>query len=136
MDLIIGIVIGLFLGAALVYFVLNSTHAKTKEALARLEAQHAAELKSAEEKLALLEQSRAQLKESFQALSSEALSRNNESFLNLAKSTLEKYQEGAKGDLEKRQEAIHQTVEPVGLALKALNERVEKIEEQIGRAHV
>lgn len=130
MDLIIGIVIGLFLGAALVYFVLNSNHAKTKEALARLEAQHAAELKSAEEKLALLEQARAQLKESFQALSSEALSRNNESFLNLAKSTLEKYQEGAKGDLEKRQEAIHQTVEPVGLALKAFNERVEKIEER------
>ena len=130
MDLIIGIVIGLFLGAALVYFVLNSTHAKTKEALARLEAQHAAELKSAEEKLALLEQARAQLKESFQALSSEALSRNNESFLNLAKSTLEKYQESAKGDLEKRQEAIHQTVEPVGLALKAFNERVEKIEER------
>jgi len=130
MDLFIGIVIGLFLGAALVYFVLNSNHAKTKEALARLEAQHAAELKSAEEKLALLEQARAQLKESFQALSSEALSRNNESFLNLAKSTLEKYQEGAKGDLEKRQEAIHQTVEPVGLALKAFNERVEKIEER------
>jgi DNA recombination protein RmuC len=130
MDLIIGIVVGLFLGAALVYFVLNSTHAKTKEALARLEAQHAAELKSAEEKLALLEQARAQLKESFQALSSEALSRNNESFLNLAKSTLEKYQESAKGDLEKRQEAIHQTVEPVGLALKAFNERVEKIEER------
>jgi DNA recombination protein RmuC len=130
MDLIIGIVIGLFLGAALVYFVLNSNHAKTKEALARLEAQHAAELKSAEEKLALLEQARAQLKESFQALSSEALSRNNESFLNLAKSTLEKYQESAKGDLEKRQEAIHQTVEPVGLALKAFNERVEKIEER------
>lgn len=130
MEWFIGIIIGLLLGAALVYFVLNSAHAKTKEALARLEARHAAELKSAEEKLALLEQARAQLKESFQALSSEALSKNNESFLNLAKSTLEKYQEGAKGDLEKRQEAIHKTIEPVGLALKAFNERVEKIEER------
>ena len=130
MELFIGIVIGLLFGAALVYFLLNNAHAKTRDALARLEARHAAELKSAEEKLALLEQARAQLKESFQALSSEALSRNNESFLNLAKSTLEKYQEGAKGDLEKRQEAIHKTVEPVGLALKAFNERVEKIEER------
>ncbi len=130
MELLIGIVIGLLLGAALIYFVLNNAHAKTKEALARLEAQHTAELKSAEEKLALLEQARAQLKESFQALSSEALSKNNADFLNLAKSTLEKYQEGAKGDLEKRQEAIHKTVEPVGLALKAFNERVEKIEER------
>jgi DNA recombination protein RmuC len=130
MEWFIGIIISLLLGAALVYFVLNSAHAKTKEALARLEARHAAELKSAEEKLALLEQARAQLKESFQALSSEALSKNNESFLNLAKSTLEKYQEGAKGDLEKRQEAIDKTIEPVGLALKAFNERVEKIEER------
>lgn len=128
MDIFTGMVIGILLGAALVYYVLNSAHATTKEALVRLEARHAAELKGAEEKLALLEQARAQLKESFQALSSEALSKNNESFLNLAKSTLEKYQEGAKGDLEKRQEAIDKTIEPVGLALKAFNERVEKIE--------
>jgi DNA recombination protein RmuC len=130
MEWFIGIIIGLLLGAALVYFLLNRAHARTREALARLDARHAAELKSAEEKFALLEQARAQLKESFQALSSEALSKNNESFLNLAKSTLEKYQEGAKGDLEKRQEAIHKTIEPVGLALKAFNDRVEKIEER------
>jgi DNA recombination protein RmuC len=130
MELLIGILVGLFVGAALVYVVLNGAHTKTKEALARLEARHVAELKSAEEKLALLEQARAQLKESFQALSSEALSKNNESFLNLAKSTLDKYQEGAKSDLEKRQTAINKTVEPVGLALKAFNERVEQIEER------
>jgi DNA recombination protein RmuC len=98
--------------------------------LATLEAQYASEQKSAEEKFALLEQARDQLKESFQALSSEALSKNNESFLNLAKTTLEKYQEGAKGDLDKRQEAINKTVEPVGIALKTFNERVEKIEER------
>lgn len=130
MELFIGIAFGILIGAAFVYFVLHRAHAKTREALARLEAQHEAELKSAEEKLALLEQARAQLKESFQALSSEALSKNNESFLNLAKTTLEKYQEGAQSDLEKRQEAINKTVEPVGLALKAFNERVEKIEER------
>ena len=95
-----------------------------------IEAQYAFEQKSAEEKLALHEQARDQLKESFQALSSEALSKNNESFLNLAKSTLEKYQDGAKNDLDKRQEAINKTVEPVGIALKTFNERVEKIEER------
>jgi DNA recombination protein RmuC len=130
MELVIGTLLGLLLGAAVTYVFLSRAHAKTQEALARLEAQHAAELKSAAEKLALLEQARAQLKESFQALSAEALSRNNESFLNLAKSTLDKYQEGARGDLEKRQEAIFKTVEPVGLALKAFNERVETIEQR------
>lgn len=118
------------MGAGIVYFLLSRSHGKTKEALASLQARHTAELEGADAKLRLLEQARDQLKESFQALSAEALSKNNADFLNLAKSTLEKYQEGAKGDLEKRQEAIHKTVEPVGLALKAFNERVEKIEER------
>ena len=130
MDLLIALIVGLLLGMALTYFFLNRAHATTKEALARLEAQREAELAAAAEKLALLEDAQTKLSDSFKALSSEALSKNNESFMNLAKSTLEKYQEGAKGDLEKRQQAIDKTVEPVGLALKAFNERVEKIEER------
>ena len=38
----------------------------------------------------------------FKALSAEALQHNNESFLKLAQATLEKYQDGAKGDLAAR----------------------------------
>ena len=130
MEIFIGLGVGLLLGAMIAYFFMSRRLSEARQSLAVLESLREAELKAADEKLALLEQARAQLKESFQALSSEALSRNNESFLNLAKSTLEKYQEGAKGDLEKRQQAINKTVEPVGLALKAFNERVEKIEER------
>ncbi|MGJ8649159.1 MAG: DNA recombination protein RmuC [Opitutaceae bacterium] len=151
MEILIGVVVGVILGGGLVFFVINGVqkgikqsltqteaerdelrnqHASAKEALARIEAQREAELKAANEKLALLEEAKKNLQDSFKALSSEALSKNNESFLNLAKTTLEKYQDGAKSDLEKRQEAINKTVEPVGLALKAFNERVEKIEER------
>jgi DNA recombination protein RmuC len=130
MDVFLGAFVGLLLGACIVYIWLQRQLSEKRQQLAALEAQHASDRKSAEEKLALLEQARDQLKESFQALSSEALSKNNESFLNLAKSTLEKYQEGAKGDLDKRQEAINKTVEPVGDALKAFNERVDKIEQR------
>ena len=130
MDVFLGAIVGLMLGAGVVYIWLQRQLSEKRQQLATLEAQHASEQKNAEEKLALLEQARDQLKESFQALSSEALSKNNESFLNLAKSTLEKYQEGAKGDLDKRQEAINKTVEPVGDALKAFNERVDKIEQR------
>ncbi len=151
MDLIVALVIGVLLGAGLVYLIVGKSEkqvkaalaettealenhrsqlAAAKESLARIEAQREAELKAAAEKLALLEDAKAKLMDSFKALSSEALSKNNADFLNLAKSTLEKYQEGAKGDLEKRQEAINKTVEPVGQALKAFNERVEKIEER------
>ena len=130
MDVFLGAIVGLMLGAGVVYIWLQRQLSEKRQQLATLEAQHSSEQKNAEEKLTLLEQARDQLKESFQALSSEALSKNNESFLNLAKSTLEKYQEGAKGDLDKRQEAINKTVEPVGDALKAFNERVDKIEQR------
>lgn len=128
MEIVLGVLTGVILGAAAVYFFLARALGATRQELAALQAQREAELKAAEEKLALLEQARAQLKESFQALSSEALSKNNESFLNLARSTLEKYQEGAKGDLEKRQQAINKTVEPVGEALKNFNAKLEQVE--------
>ena len=138
------LVIGFVVGAALVYGLLRRSQVRAeqelralrednssaKEALARLESQRDAELKAAAEKLALLEEAKINLQDSFKALSSEALSKNNESFLNLAKATLEKYQEGARGDLEKRQQAINKTVEPVGEALRVFNERVSKIEER------
>ena len=138
------LVVGILIGAVLVYGLLHrrqtradkelqtmrDTYFATKETLARVESQREAELKAAAEKLALLEEAKANLQDSFKALSSEALSKNNESFLSLAKATLEKYQEGAKGDLEKRQQAINKTVEPVSEALKVFNERVSKIEER------
>ena len=138
------LVVGILVGAVLTYGLMRRSQVLTaaglqkaqeeslsaKETLARVEAQREAELKAAAEKLALLEQAKANLQDSFKALSSEALAKNNESFLSLAKAILEKYQEGAKGDLEKRQQAINKTVEPVGEALRAFNERVVKIEER------
>jgi DNA recombination protein RmuC len=61
----------------------------------------------------------------FKALSAEALKNNNESFLKLAQSTLEKFQEGAKGDLSSRQQAIDSLVKP-------LRESLEKVDIKIG----
>lgn len=123
-------IMGAILGALVVYFLCKGAQARVRIELAALEALREAEKKGAEEKLALLEAAREQLKESFKALSSEALSKNNASFLDLAKTALEKYQEGARGDLEKRQQAIHKTVEPVNEALKQFSERVNRMEER------
>lgn len=130
MEILLGLIIGLCLGAGVVYFLLNRELGKTQQKLAGLQSQREAELKAADEKLKLLEEARAQLESSFRALSAEALSKNNESFLKLAEENLKKYQEGAKSDLEKRQESIHKTVEPVNEALKLFNQRIEKIEER------
>ena len=130
MDLFIGLVIGILLGAGIVYFLISTSHGKTKQKLASIEAKYEAEIKAADDKLKLLEEARDSLKDSFKALSADALSKNNESFIKLAEENLKKHQQSAKDDLEKRQLAITKTVEPVSQTLKTFSERVNKIEER------
>ncbi|MFT4901854.1 MAG: DNA recombination protein RmuC [Lentimonas sp.] len=151
MELMIALVVGVLLGSGIIYFSLSNRAKETqaelaaleeslqsqreqlataKETIVRIQTQRESEQHATAEKLALLEEAKSKLTDAFKALSSEALSKNNNDFLSLAKSTLEKYQEGAQSDLDKRQEAIRQTVQPVGEALKTFNERVSKIEER------
>ena len=86
------------------------------------------ERKSAKEKLALLQDAQAKLSDAFKAMSSEALKSNNTSFLELAKATLEKYQERAKGDLESRQQEIRTLVKPVKESLDKFEVKVQELE--------
>lgn len=83
-----------------------------------------------EEKLQMLQQAEEQLKNVFRSLSSEALEKNNRCFLDLAKTSLEKFQEGAKGDLEKRQLAIVELLNPVKESLQKLDQGVRQIEKE------
>lgn len=80
------------------------------------------------EKLAALEEARQSLSQAFQALSAEALQRNNQSFLELAKTSLQAFQEGAKGDLEKRQQAIGELIAPVKASLEKFEKEVQGLE--------
>jgi DNA recombination protein RmuC len=80
------------------------------------------------EKLALLKDAEEKLRNAFAGLSQEALKQNNASFLTLAKSTLEKYQESAKGDLEKREQAITEVVRPVKEQLDRFENAVKNLE--------
>ncbi len=78
----------------------------------------------------LLEQAREKLTEAFAALSAEALRSNNQSFLELATTSLEKYQESAKSELEIRYKAIQSMVEPVLIALKQVDQKVQELEKE------
>ena len=93
-----------------------------------LETTIAKERKQSEEKLGLLAEAQTSLSDAFKALSAEALNTNNQTFVQLAKETLEKYQEGAKGDLEKRQQAIDQLVKPVRESLEKVDSKIQQIE--------
>jgi DNA recombination protein RmuC len=71
---------------------------------------------------------REQLRDQFQALSSEALERNNRQFLELAKSELSRHQAEAQGDLTRRQQAIDEVVKPLRDSLARVDEKIHCIE--------
>ena len=70
---------------------------KLLQQLARFEAQLEAEKQSSKEKLEFLDENRQRAEKNFQALSAQALAANNQSFLDLAKTTLGNFQQQAKG---------------------------------------
>lgn len=75
-----------------------------------------------------IDQSNEKLKDAFNALSAEALKHNNSSFVALAKSTLETQITDAKGDLEKRQQAIDAMVKPLSETLHRFDESMRQLE--------
>ncbi len=97
----------------------------SREENAQLRAELEGERRAAQERTDSFKQAAEELSEKFKALSRDALKDNNKSFLQLAHSTLAKFQETAKGDLELRQSAIDQLVKP-------LKESLEKVDSKIG----
>jgi len=96
--------------------------------VAEVQMELAKERESNGEKLELLKEAEEKLRNAFATLSREALTFNSESFLKLAKSTLETYQESAKGDLEKREQAITEVVRPVRETLDKFELAVKDLE--------
>lgn len=84
--------------------------------------------KAAKDKLALLDEARQKLSDAFKALSQEALKSNSTQFLELARTNLDKYQEGAKSELEKRQKAIDELVKPLKESLTKVDDKLGLIE--------
>ena len=142
MEAAIALVVGLLLGGGIVAFAfmgrvrdaraaLDAQQRELAELRARAEALHGElqrERAVAHEKLAALEEARASFADAFRALSADALRQNNQSFIELAKATLEKHKEVAKGELEKRQQAIGELVVPVKATLEKFEQHIAGIE--------
>lgn len=99
-----------------------------KAELAALDARSAAEIKAAEEKLAVIDDARNSLANAFKALSADALRSNNQAFLELARTTLERFQQGAANDLDARQKAVDQLVQPLRDSLQKVDSKLGEIE--------
>jgi DNA recombination protein RmuC len=78
----------------------------------------------------LLGQAEGQLREAFQALSSEALRQNNEAFLALANAKLGELHQGAAAQLESRQRAIDALLQPINAALEKVDGKLAEIEKE------
>jgi len=109
---------------------LNTEITNLKTAQAELNTIIEKERNAATEKLALLNEAQQKLSDAFKALSADALKNNNQSFLELAKSTLENFQQGAQSDLTARQKAIDELVKPLKESLEKVDVKIAAIEKE------
>jgi DNA recombination protein RmuC len=105
-------------------------NAALRQQLAVVEIAHKKELSAAQEKILLVEQAQEKLSSAFQVLSAEALKSNNQAFLELAKTSLERFQEGAKVDLEQRQKSIDELVRPLRESLNNVDTKIQDLEKE------
>jgi len=107
---------------------LREAQARSAARIASMETVIAQERRATVEKLAVLDEAQARFSDAFKALSAEALRHNNSSFLELAKTTLEKTQESVRTDLDKRQVAIDSLVKPMRESLDKVDAKIQDLE--------
>ena len=103
----------------------SANNAAAQTSLAELRQYHdrqLADLKASQEKAL------AELRDSFRALSAEALEKTHPEFLRLANETFAKFRETAKGDMSQKEQAIATLIKPLEEHLKTYQERLQKSE--------
>lgn len=75
------------------------------------------------------------LEKTFSALSSQALSRNNQTFLQLAQESLKQFQIQARGDLEQKEKAVENLVKPIREALEKSEQQIRHMENERKEAY-
>ncbi|HET6567746.1 MAG TPA: DNA recombination protein RmuC [Rhodothermales bacterium] len=99
-----------------------------RASVSRLQSQIEEKEKGFERQRVLLEEAERKLSDTFKALSSDALKSNNAAFVELAKATLETFQEQARGDLAKRTQAVDALVKPLHESLEKVNVHIKEVE--------
>jgi DNA recombination protein RmuC len=109
--------------------------AETSQRAAALQATLEHERRSSLEKLALVDRASEDLRQAFQALAADALKSNNQSFLQLAKASLERYQSESRSDLDAKQKAVETLVAPIKDSLNKVDAQIQQMERERGRAY-
>lgn len=89
----------------------------------------AEERRAHEEKSHFAEAAQQKLSDLFRLLSSEALQKNNQMFLELARATLTQLHEHAQGDWERKQQTVQALVEPLADSLHKMEQQLHDLEQ-------
>jgi DNA recombination protein RmuC len=114
---------------------LQNENETLKVEMSEIRARREEETEHANEKITMLEDTGKKLLEQFKLLASEALKNNNQSFLELAKENLGKFQIEAKGDLDLRKKEITELVNPIKESLNKVDLKIDEIEKNRSEAY-
>ena len=127
-GLIILLIISALLGALIVFIIRGKKIRKLLTKNAELTMQLSLEKQAIDRFDDILDHTHNQLANTFNQLSSEALTRNNDSFLKLAEENLKRHQSEANAELQSREKAIEQLIKPIKDALLNTSKHIHDIE--------
>jgi DNA recombination protein RmuC len=121
LSIVISLIVGLIIGAVVGWLALRPAQARLQSEIERDRAVHAERLKAYQE-------AEGRLRESFRALSSEALSSNNQAFLHLAETRLRESRTEATADIDARKKAIEELLAPMAKTLDQVDREIKEAE--------
>jgi DNA recombination protein RmuC len=122
------VLVAFAIGAIAAWLVLQRQLMMIREENATLKANAKATLKRLEDQQQFVQDAQKNLKDAFGALSADALRHNNTSFVELAKAKLEEKVTEAKGELDKKHQAIDAVVKPLSESLVKMDEKIHALE--------
>ena len=133
--LLIAILIaGIVVGTAVGWLAGRSEQARLRSELERDRALHDSEIARERavhhERLRAYQDAESKLRDTFTALSTEALKNNNEQFLSLAQTRLEQARTEASADIESRKKAIEDLIAPMAKTLEHMDREIKESERQ------
>ncbi len=131
LPLIITAIAAALAGALLSYLIRQQRINRLQQENARLQAELAAQEKLQQQQEALQHQ----LQQRFEQLAGQALNRNNETFLQLARENLARFQLQAQNEMGKKEKAIEELVKPLRSALEKTERQIQAMEKERQHAY-
>ncbi len=114
---------------------LQEQSVKDQKRISELETTLEKERSYAEEKASMIEDAKKRMADSFHSMSARALAENNQSFLDLAGTTLSGYLESARQEFKNREQAVNEAVRPIADALEKYDQEIRSMERAREKAY-